>query len=240
MATKTSKRGSKNVRAVKSIMRRKKYAIADRPYEMNIVGIRSDSTKPNSFDDLMLVWYKDDDGNTVEHAFPITSDPGTYWLENPMNPKGTAILKQGQYKDAYKVGLHQGKYKALKQAKPVTVLRQYDRKNELDFLNGKSDTGMHGINIHRANSSGTTKTINKYSAGCQVFANVDDFNKFLSMADRQKDLYGNKFTYTLFDARAKKRAQNRKIIIGVAVGLVLVAGALVVLKKTGKLKKMKL
>lgn len=236
---KKSKRGSKSVRAIKGLMKRKGYYIAEKPYEINSVGIRSDSTKPNSFDDLMLVWYKDNDGNTIEHHFPITTDPGTYWLENPMNPKGTALLKQGQYKDAYQIGKHQGKYTALTQRKPVTVLRDYDRKNELDFVNGTPDTGMHGINIHRANSTGTTKSINKYSAGCQVFANADDFKKFLSLAQKHKDLHGNKFTYTLFDARAQRRSQARKIIIGVAIGMVVLAGTYIALTKTGVIKPIK-
>lgn len=238
--SKKSKKGSASVRAIKSLMKRKGYYISEKPYELNTVGIRSDSTKANSFDDLMLVWYKDQDGNIVEHHFPITTDPGTYWLENPMNPKGTALLKQGQYKDAYEIGKHQGKYTALVQRKPVTVLRDYDRKNELDFVNGTPDTGMHGINIHRASSSGTTKSIDKYSAGCQVFANADDFNKFLTMAQKHKDMYGNKFTYTLFDARAQRRSRARKIIIGVAIGMVVLAGTYFALTKTGAIKPLKL
>lgn len=234
MAATTSKKGSKHVRALKALMRKNKYETYDRPYEMNIVGIRSDTTKPNSFDDMILVWYKNDKGQIVEHLYPATTDPSTYWLEHPSNPKGAALLKQGQYKDAYTIGLHAGKYKALRQNKPVTVLRQYDRKNELDFLNGKPDTGMFGINIHRASSKGTTKEIGRYSAGCQVFANADDFNEFLGMAERQKELYGNKFTYTLFDARAKRRAQSRKIIVGILIGTGLVVGGYFAYKKWGK------
>jgi len=228
------KKGSKKVRIMKSLMKRKGYVIYDEPYKMNVVNIRSDSTKPNSFDDAMLVWYKDDKGNVIEHTFPITTDPGTFWLENPMNPKGTAILKQGQYVDSWALGKHQGKYEAWKQVKPVTVLRQYDRKNELDFMNGTPDTGLHGINVHRADSSGETKTVGKYSAGCQVFANIDDYNKFVAMSRRQKDMYGNKFTLTLFDARAQRRAQARRIIIGVSIGMAALAVGYLAYKKYGK------
>jgi hypothetical protein len=35
------------------------------------------------------------------------------------------------------------------QSKPITVLRDYDRNAILDFWNGKPETGMFGINIHR-------------------------------------------------------------------------------------------
>jgi hypothetical protein len=55
-----------------------------------------------------------------------------HWI---LQPKSTAILAQGQYKGAYKIGLHQGKYKALVEAKPITVIRDYDRNAKLDFKN---------------------------------------------------------------------------------------------------------
>jgi len=101
-------------------------------------------------------------------------------------------------------------------------LRDYDRNAVLDFVNGKEDTGLFGINIHRASATGTTKTIDKYSAGCQVFENADDFANFLSLADKHKDLYGNNFTYTLVDERAYNRMLKRRgvYIIGgiIAIG----------------------
>ena len=42
-----------------------------------------------------------------------TTLPGLYWLENPMNSKGCAILKEGQYKGVYEIDLHNGKYEAI-------------------------------------------------------------------------------------------------------------------------------
>ena len=99
-----------------------------------------------------------------------------------MNKLGAAILKNGQYIDAYKIGLHRGEYKALIEQKPVTVIRDYDRNAVLDFNNGKQETGNFGINIHRAGSKGTTINVDKWSAGCQVFENAEDFAKFLVLA----------------------------------------------------------
>lgn len=200
----------------------KAYEVYTRPYELNIVGIRADSTVPNRFDDEIHVFFKNNTDQWIHYLFAATTDPGTYWLQNPMNPQGTAILAQGQYKQAYQVGLHRGKYYALVQRKPVTVIRQYDREAALDFLNGKVDTGMFGINIHRASVNGTTKTVDKYSAGCQVFSNINDFNLFMQLCDKHKALYGNSFTYTLIDKRAIARAEKKKIAIsaaGIGVGL---------------------
>ena len=103
-----------------------------------------------------------------------------------MMPQGTAILKAGQYIDSHKIRLHDGRYEALGQNGPVTVIRDYDRDAVLDFNNGREETGSKfGINIHRAKSKGTTRTIDKYSAGCQVFSNADDFDDFMKLARKR-------------------------------------------------------
>lgn len=201
----------KNIRGLLSLMKSKGYQINDRPFELNIVGVRADSNVPNKFDDKMYVFWNSENGWQGKY-FTVTTDPGTYWLNNPMQKEGTAILKQGQYINSHKIGLHQGKYKALTQQKPVTVIRDYDRNALLDFNNGKEDTGLFGINIHRANAVGTTKNIDKYSAGCQVFENADDFAKFLELAEKHNAMYGNNFTYTLVDERALNRAMKRKLV----------------------------
>lgn len=180
-----------------------------RPFELNIVGVRADSTTPNSFDDAIYVFYNNADGSPVEHRFQATTDPGTYWLKNPLSPQGTAILKEGQYLNTYGIGLHRGKYLALVQQRPVTVLRDYDRNAILDFMNGKEETGFFGINIHRASENGTTKQVDHYSAGCQVFASATDFILFMSLCEQHKARYGNQFTYTLIDQRAVARASKK-------------------------------
>src|SRR5256885_1739574 len=104
--------------AIINALQLKAYEVYSRPYELNIVGIRSDSTVPNRFDDEVQVFYKNNLGQWIHYIFPATTDPGTYWLLSPMNPQGTAILMQGQYKGAYQIGLHRGKYYALVQRKP--------------------------------------------------------------------------------------------------------------------------
>jgi len=204
--------------AITTLLREKTYEIYNRPYELNIIGIRNQSTVPNRFDDEIHVFFKNNNKQWVHYIFPATTDPGTYWLKNPMSPQGTAILAQGQYKEAYQIGLHREKYYALVQREPVTVLRDYDRNAILDFNNGRPETGMFGINIHHASINGTTKTVDSYSAGCQVFANINDFNLFMQLCERHRQLYGNSFTYTLIDKRAIAR-QNRKTIAMSLAGL---------------------
>ena len=213
MATTLNK---KEIRGLITALKIKGYRIFTRPYELNIVGKRSPTTIPNIFDDKINVFWTNNVGDWEGRVYDATTDAGTFWLLNPMQSKGTALLKEGQYIDSYAVGLHQGKYVALVQVKPVTVIRDYDRNAILDFYNGVEDTGMHGINVHRANETGTTKTIDKYSAGCQVFSNADDYIEFMRLVDRQKNLYGNKFTYTLIDERSYIRGVRRRGIYVIA------------------------
>ena len=212
-------------------MKQSRYAVYDQPYQLNIVGLRSSQTLANRFDDELHVFFRTDGKRWEQHIFKITTDPGTYWLKNPSSPQGTAILARGQYRNAYQIGLHQGKYKALVQRAPVTVIRDYDRNATLDFFNGNQATGYFGINIHRARQSGTTKIIDKYSAGCQVFAGAGDFNKFLDLCEKHRSLYGNSFTYTLIDFRAVNREKLRhtayvSVMAGLGITGLLLAGYL--------------
>lgn len=194
---------------IQNTLAAKSYTMYSRPFELNIVGIRANSTTPNSFDDTINIFYKTNDGKWQFHQFPATTDPGTFWLKNMMNPQGTAIVKHGQYIGSHGIGMHRGKYLALTQKRPLTVIRDYNRDAVLDFNNGKEQTGMFGVNIHHASVNGTTKFVEKYSAGCQVFANIEDFNLFMQLAQRHKQFYGNDFTYTLIDERALSREAKK-------------------------------
>lgn len=202
---------------IKTALRTNNYELLDRPYELNIVGIRSTSIVPNRFDDEIHVFYKTPGGGWEHYVFTATTDPGTYWLKNPMMPQGTAILAQGQYKNAYQIGLHKGQYEALVQVRNVKVIRDYNRDAVLDFNNGHLMTGMFGIDIHRASLIGTTKYVDKYSAGCQVFEDIKGFDIFMQLCHRHKELYGNYFSYTLIDYRAMQRASRKRWAFGLSV-----------------------
>jgi hypothetical protein len=208
---------AKSIRALISTLKSKGYEVYDAPNKLNIVGVRSNTTKPNKFDDKIYAFWKEPTGDWKGKYWTATTDPGTYYLNNPLSNLGTAILKQGQYKDAYAIGLHKGQYTALVQTKPVTVIRDYDRNAVLDFYNGREETGLFGINIHKAGKDSTE--VDQWSAGCQVFSKSTDFAEFIDLAQKQKSLYGNKFTYTLIDERSYNRYLKR---IGVYLGISLV------------------
>ena len=212
----------KDLRNIINALKDKGYVVYDQPYQLNIVGVRNEQSQPNKFDDQLYVFYKDETSNWVLKEFPITTDTGTYWLENPMSSQGSAMLKEGQYIDAYKQGLHRGNYTALVQQKPVTTYRDYDRNAVFDF-GQKETTGLYGINIHKAGAD--SQDVNKWSAGCQVFQKSDDFQEFMQLTDKHKANYGNNFTYTLLDERALVRKGRRFLLYGgmsasiIAVGI---------------------
>jgi hypothetical protein len=188
------------------------YKFNRRPFELNLIGVRKDSTTPNKFDDTFYVVWFDDQEKIKGWKTDATTDPGTYWLNNPMRPQGTAILKAGQYPEAYSIGLHRGQYKALTQSRPVTVVRDYDRDAVLDFDNGTEQRGLFGINIHRATANGKSLDVDKYSAGCQVIADAQDFEELMKLAEKHRERYGNAFTYTLIDERATLREKKKRIV----------------------------
>lgn len=171
-------------------------------YNLNIIGIRSNQNNKvtNKYDDYLVVDYNTQTSHKRQ-IYSITTDPGLYYMTNLLNPKGTAILVPGQYKGAYAVGLHKGKYKALCQVKKVKVYRDGNKDKIYNLKPETIDEGMFGINIHRSHEILTTENVNKYSAGCQVFQDPKDFVAFMKLVEKSKDIYGNSFTYTLLDEK---------------------------------------
>lgn len=169
-------------------------------FNLNIGGIRTNDPESNVFNDWIFCFYwAESNGGVVPQFFmwEATTDPGLYYLQRPINVYGTAILKEGQYKNTFAIDYHNGKYLALCQRlAPVTVYRDRNKDNVLDFV-GPEQTGFFGVNIHRASYLSIVGQVGKFSAGCQVFKNPGHFKDFMTIADAAAEIYGNKFTYTL-------------------------------------------
>lgn len=167
-------------------------------YDLNIVGIRNSATGnkvTNVFDDTMTVSYKVG-GNWVFKHWPCTTDPGTKGVREFHNAAGVARLVEGQYRGSHTLGLHQGKYEALKQAKPVKVYR--DANKDMTYDETKIQEGIFGINIHKAGADSTY--VENWSEGCQVFKRAADFEAFMVIAREAAKIHGPSFTYTLIES----------------------------------------
>ena len=61
--------------AIQNTMLAKAYKIYSRPFELNIVGVRANSTEPNRFDDTINVFYKNNAGDWQYHQFRLPLIP---------------------------------------------------------------------------------------------------------------------------------------------------------------------
>jgi hypothetical protein len=175
---------------------------SNKGYDVNIVGVRN--TDPsvykkvtNVFDDCLTLSFKDEKAEWQSYCWAATCDPGKKGVQQFHNSKGVARLVPGQYRSTWKIDLHQGKYSALCQrAGNVTVWRDGNR--DMVFDEVVKDTGMFGINIHKAGQDSTW--VENWSEGCQVFKRVKDFDVFMSLCRKAAKIHGNKFSYTLLES----------------------------------------
>jgi hypothetical protein len=185
---------------IKQAMKVKNYKFFESgDYNLNIIGIRNSDTGSkvtNLFDDLLTVSYKIGD---VWHfkKWAATTDPGTKGVKEFHNAQGVARLVPGQYRGSHAIGLHQGKYEALKQAKPVKVYR--DANKDMTYDTKLITEGIYGINIHKAGADSTY--VENWSEGCQVFKKSADFDEFMALVKKAATLHGNSFTYTLLESK---------------------------------------
>jgi hypothetical protein len=175
---------------------------ANKGFDVNIVGVRNNAPSvadkvTNVFDDCLTISFKDEKGVEQFYCWNATTDPGKKGVQQFHNKKGVARLVPGQYRGVWKIDLHQGKYKALCQRLGnVTVWR--DANKDLVFEEKVTDTGMFGINIHKAGQDSTW--VENWSEGCQVFKRVKDFNEFMKICTKAAAIHGNHFSYTLLES----------------------------------------
>lgn len=133
------------------------------------IGIRFDDVLTDTFDDIMVLV-----DNQDTFLFPCSTTLGHYYIfEKWMDPLGSAILKEGQYKQSHKF-VTSANWKTLwlqmpyfQQVQPVKIYRDNKKDTNLDRLQEKE--GLFGINIHRG--WGGQKNWN-VSAGCQVIPDL--------------------------------------------------------------------
>ena len=176
---------------------------ANKTYDVNIVGVRNAATGKkvtNVFDDVITISYKDENKVWQYFEWANTTDPGKKsMLEwNKMGiTGGCARLVPNQYRSTWSIDLHQGKYKALCQRLgKVKVYRDSDF--DLEYDEDKITEGIYGINIHKAGQDSTW--VENWSARCQVFKRVKDFDVFMKICNKAFKIHGNSFTYTLIES----------------------------------------
>ncbi|HAJ60428.1 MAG TPA: peptidoglycan-binding protein [Cyanobacteria bacterium UBA8543] len=187
-------------------MQLKGYEITQGVQKYNIVyveGMNSNGTlndnDPDSFNDRRMVIQILDGIPAIIGNWEATTQPGSYYTENPMNPeKGAAIIRLGQYK-SWQVGVHYGSgsdpHEALVQAASITVYR--DANQDSQRPGDKTDTGLFDINQHWGFDL-PYNNVYYASAGCLVGRTRTGHREFMSLIkkDRRYQINRNYLYYT--------------------------------------------
>lgn len=135
-----------------------------------VEGMNPDGTfnddRPDEFNDTRLLLSFRHGKPEITDRWEGTTEPGTYYTVNPMNPNGAARIAFGQYK-AWQVGIHGNSepHAALVQVAPVPVHR--DRNKDYARAGDQIFTGLFGINQHHGYDL-PRRSIGFASAGCLV------------------------------------------------------------------------
>jgi hypothetical protein len=187
---------SKNDTAAKIIkyMQAKRYQISTGAKSYNIVYVEGMSENlainndpPNEFNDVRMVIEIVNNVPTIVGKWEGTTEPGTHFTMNPMNPNGAARIAFGQYK-SWRVGTHVGKsnaepHEALVQVADVSVFR--DKNKDMIRTGDKLDTGLFGINQHWGFDI-PRNNIKLASAGCLIGRTRAGHREFMKIIKQDK------------------------------------------------------
>ena len=172
--------------------------------EFNLVGIRSLPQVNNKFTDYLVVTFVQNGVSRV-YRMIMTTVPGYDRGQTIFyGTQGRAVMKEGQYIDAYGVGLHAGKYTALVNRdgkRYPDFFRDVNGDGILDISSPPSvlnENKLVGLNIHstRFNSSPFSNVYN-WSEGCQVIQWWQNFKHMMAIVNA----LGRKlYDYTLINS----------------------------------------
>lgn len=153
------------------------YPLATGQDEINIIGIEGinpDGTfnldQPDRWNDLIGLLSFDNGVPYWKCLYVGTTEPGSYYTKNRLNPNGAARLDTGYHPGLWQVGKHRG-YLALVQVGTARLIRDsngnHRRDDKVTFEKWK------GVNFHTTKTTGwrgifNPNSIGKWSAGCTV------------------------------------------------------------------------
>lgn len=184
----------------------------DKPFNLNLVAVRTTDQTPNKFNDWFCVFWKYR-GNWQLLRFPCTTDPGLYWLgsERMGNGLGTAMLIEQQVLGGYKWGRHRN-YAALEQVKPAKLVRDFNKDGRLNPDYDKVYEIDASTNIHRASQLRHVDDVGAYSAGCVVLPSPDEFWLLGYLCKEATKHFANRFTFSLIDENLNENFTNAEKI----------------------------
>ena len=176
-------------------------------YNLNFMWYRNDLIADNHFSDDLYVAYK---ANGIEQVLNVkcTTIPGLRGsLYNPITVAGitgTAIIKEGQYRSAWKFidsYTQFSTYPFFQQIKTIDYYRDGNKDNIIDEVN-EQDNRLFGTHWHRMSNVGDKRMIesfeiNNWSLGC-MGSPIVEWDKVIELTRTAiKHGQGNIFTGTI-------------------------------------------
>jgi hypothetical protein len=185
-------------------MLNKGYVVATGNKEFNIVyveGMNPDGTlnndASNEFNDLRLVIEFENGVPKIVGSWEATTEPGSHYTHNPMNPDGAARIKFGQYK-AWRIGIHgvADPHRSLVQVAPISVYRDFNQ----DFSRAGDSvyTGVFAINQHWGFDF-PKNDVNVAGAGCLVGRSTQGHQDFLKIIEQDSRYLATPKGAAIFD-----------------------------------------
>lgn len=209
-----------DIQKILDAMKNKGYTILTKPFELNIVGIRRQyegMVYSNTYMDSLFALYKDDRGEWIKFAYPVSTIPGLS-IPDPKTKKKVPLkewkkggdvliarrpylgtLMEAQYLNVFYIGEHCGAA-AMKTKGKQKAYRDTNLGSDTITYSVK-DEGNFGMLIHKGYLNNTSSRVNNWSEGCTVFRDESHLLHFFDLANKHKDKYGNSFHYTLMLAK---------------------------------------
>jgi len=165
-----------------------------RPHETltDLVEIHDNPHAPDKYNDSLILFGKDAEGQGWSRAVLATTEPGVFYTEIKPHRKGAANLVWGH--QLYKRGKHRGRPALVSVSGVDRVWRDKDADWIQDW-NERVYTGRFGIHIH---SGGNRKEIGGWSAGCIVVQGGEDGEPWQFLLEKVKKHSGNLFNLILW------------------------------------------
>ena len=141
-----------------------------RPHESlrNLVEIHDKPHSLDLYDDSLILFGKDAEGQDWSRALRVTTEPSKYYTEVNPHAGGAANLIWGHH--LYKKGRHRGRPALVSASGVDKIWRDKDGDYVQDWEE-RICTGQFGIHIH---SGGKAEEIGGYSAGCIAVKGGED------------------------------------------------------------------
>lgn len=176
--------------------------------QLNCIWERTNEEITNRFTDLLHLAYIGPMGQGLVLTIPATTKPGLKGaILEPTTVNGitgTAIIKEGQYIDAWQfrdTDQEFSHYPYFRQVGPIDYWRDGNRDTHVDHVQGQEDK-IFGTHWHRMSQNNTygSGLINNWSLGC-MGAPEPEFEKILPLVRAHVKSYGPKFTGTVIESK---------------------------------------